>query len=184
MSWNVLLQRAGVNCNQQDGFGQLSRSTLWSWDCLSSSINSPYFVAFSNALPKAVSPLLLCTERYRRKSSHSRRYIKWHPSPIRVVTVMLPLTLNLTTHARLGLAMRRQEGLAASDSSLHHLWTFGPTVILAIVAAVWARVEFQVKLTAPWIRMMTSKHPAKASKTSLNTYFDMYEINLKSLIFL
>lgn len=64
-------------------------------------------------------------------------------------------------------------GLATSHPSLHYLWTFGPTAILTLVASLWARVEFQAKLTAPWYRMM--KGPAKADRTLLLDYLSMMQ---------
>lgn len=40
----------------------------------------------------------------------------------------------------------RNDGLATSKEDIHHLWTYGPTALLTLVAAVWGRVVFQAQL--------------------------------------
>ncbi|KAI0104844.1 hypothetical protein GGR51DRAFT_560842 [Nemania sp. FL0031] len=66
--------------------------------------------------------------------------------------IILFVSLLLTIIALSQISYRNQ-GLATSLPGLHYLWTYGPTAILALVAAVWARVSFQAKLIAPWLRL-------------------------------
>ncbi|KAJ5938925.1 hypothetical protein N7466_002059 [Penicillium verhagenii] len=60
------------------------------------------------------------------------------------------------------------QGLTSSVESRHYLWTYGPTAILTIVAALWARVEFQVKQSAPWQAMF--ERPEVPEKSVLLDY--------------
>ncbi|KAI0595067.1 hypothetical protein F4775DRAFT_571228 [Biscogniauxia sp. FL1348] len=67
----------------------------------------------------------------------------------------------------------RHHGLAASHNRLRYLWTYGPTAILTLLAAFWSRVEYQTKLTAPWLSM--SKGPCEAHKSVLLDYISMLQ---------
>ncbi|KAK7975754.1 hypothetical protein PG989_014217 [Apiospora arundinis] len=48
----------------------------------------------------------------------------------------------------------KTDGIATSHPNQHYLWTYGPIAFLTLVAAVWARAEYQSKLVAPWRRLM------------------------------
>ncbi|RYC56490.1 hypothetical protein CHU98_g9719, partial [Xylaria longipes] len=63
-------------------------------------------------------------------------------------------------------------GLATSSRNLHYLWTFGPMAALALLAAFWARVEFQIKSVAPWAHMIEGQ---QADKTLLLDYLSMLQ---------
>ncbi|KAI0179778.1 hypothetical protein GGR52DRAFT_587311 [Hypoxylon sp. FL1284] len=43
-------------------------------------------------------------------------------------------------------------GLANGYSGMRHLWTYGPTTVLTLTRAVWYRVDYEAKITAPWLR--------------------------------
>ncbi|KAJ5636429.1 uncharacterized protein N7484_009742 [Penicillium longicatenatum] len=60
------------------------------------------------------------------------------------------------------------QGLASSVESRHYLWTYGPTAILTVIAALWARVEFQAKQSAPWQAMF--EKPEEPEKSVLLDY--------------
>ncbi|GAB1199277.1 hypothetical protein APSETT444_008623 [Aspergillus pseudonomiae] len=59
-------------------------------------------------------------------------------------------------------------GIASSIEGRHYLWTYGPTAILTVVAALWSRVEFQVKQHAPWQSL--HEKPEVAEKSILLDY--------------
>ena len=63
---------------------------------------------------------------------------------------------------------RLNHGLASSVQSRHYTWTYGPTAIFIIVAAIWARVEFQAKQSAPWLQLREG--PEVAEKNVLLDY--------------
>lgn len=63
---------------------------------------------------------------------------------------------------------RVNDGLASSVQSMRYTWTYGPVAILTIFAAVWTRVEFQAKQSAPWRHMC--EEPATAEKSVLLEY--------------
>ncbi|KAI0966897.1 hypothetical protein F4678DRAFT_483533 [Xylaria arbuscula] len=66
----------------------------------------------------------------------------------------------------------RNHGLVTSYTGLHYLWTYGPTAILTLVGAGWARVSFQAKLIAPWIYL--HRKPVNVEKALLLDYIAMF----------
>jgi hypothetical protein len=63
----------------------------------------------------------------------------------------------------------QRNGIVSASSDQHYLWTFGPTAILTLVAALWNRVDYQSKVVAPWVRL--SQQSVPASRTLLLDYF-------------
>ncbi|PSK43612.1 hypothetical protein B9Z65_7126 [Elsinoe australis] len=57
----------------------------------------------------------------------------------------------------------RDNGLASAKLSLHYLWTFGPTAILTILAALWNQLDYQSRRNAPFVKMSRSKLLAQDS---------------------
>ncbi|KAI0199409.1 hypothetical protein F4808DRAFT_471695 [Astrocystis sublimbata] len=68
----------------------------------------------------------------------------------------------------------KNDGIATSYHELHYLWTYGPTATLTLVAALWARVEYQSKLIAPWRRLM--QRPMDAKDTLLLDYVSQFQL--------
>ncbi|GAW16084.1 hypothetical protein ANO14919_055070 [Xylariales sp. No.14919] len=67
---------------------------------------------------------------------------------------------------------QNNDGLAISSRNLHYLWTFGPMTALTLVAAFWARVEFQLKSIAPWVHMVDGQ---SFEKTLFLDYLSMLQ---------
>ncbi|KAJ6015673.1 hypothetical protein N7540_010264 [Penicillium herquei] len=67
----------------------------------------------------------------------------------------------------------KNQGLTSSTESRHYLWTYGPTAILTLVSAFWARVEFQAKQSAPWQAML--KGPEDSGKSVLLDYISQMQ---------
>ncbi|KAI1175334.1 hypothetical protein F4777DRAFT_338338 [Nemania sp. FL0916] len=66
----------------------------------------------------------------------------------------------------------RNHGLVTSYTGLHYLWTYGPTAILTLVGAGWARVSFQAKLIAPWLYLHGK--PVNVEKALLLDYISIF----------
>jgi hypothetical protein len=68
------------------------------------------------------------------------------------------------------------QGLASASalSSRYYLWTYGPTAVFVLIAAVWSRVEYQSKLIAPWVRL--SKPGAHPKRTLLLDYVSDFPV--------
>ncbi len=62
----------------------------------------------------------------------------------------------------------RHAGLGAQTPALRYLLRLAPTAILTLVAVLWARVEFQAKSAAPWLRLAMG--PARVDQTLLLDY--------------
>ncbi|KAI1160045.1 hypothetical protein F5B18DRAFT_542888 [Nemania serpens] len=87
--------------------------------------------------------------------------------PFIIIFVFLLLTI-----ITLSQISYRNHGLATSLPGLHYLWIYGPTAILALVAAAWARVSFQAKLITPWFRLR--EKPVDVEEAFLLDYVSMF----------
>ncbi|KAI6088758.1 hypothetical protein F4821DRAFT_276960 [Hypoxylon rubiginosum] len=68
---------------------------------------------------------------------------------------------------------QKHQGLTDSYTSLHYLWTYGPTALLTLVQALWNRVDYEAKVTAPWLRA----NPIYNSRDALLLdYIDMFPL--------
>ncbi|CAK7232623.1 hypothetical protein SEUCBS140593_008323 [Sporothrix eucalyptigena] len=61
--------------------------------------------------------------------------------------------------------------LGETNTSLRYFLSIVPPAVLSIIAALWSRVEYQAKISAPWLRL--AKGPDSADKTLLLDYFTM-----------
>ncbi|KAM7199591.1 hypothetical protein V8F33_004402 [Rhypophila sp. PSN 637] len=96
--------------------------------------------------------------------------IPWKPVYLRssVVASFAALfgILAMTLEMVLAISVRHQ-GLTSisapwSLSNLHVLWTYGPTAFLTLVSAIWARVDYEAKLSAPWVKGWNTKEPMRS----------------------
>ncbi|KAF2972260.1 hypothetical protein GQX73_g1262 [Xylaria multiplex] len=81
----------------------------------------------------------------------------WKPAYLQKATLIIfpALFLGFIVSIQVLVAVSREnDGLATSSRNLHYLWTFGPMIALTLIAAFWARVEFQLKSAAPWAHMV------------------------------
>ncbi|KAJ6005632.1 hypothetical protein N7451_003576 [Penicillium sp. IBT 35674x] len=95
----------------------------------------------------------------------------WRPFYLRkwvLVLFVVSFCAIIATLEVLNYVSSANQGLASSVESRHYLWTYGPTAILTIIAALWARVEFQAKQSAPWQAM--SEKPEEPEKSVLLDY--------------
>lgn len=80
----------------------------------------------------------------------------WTPFFLRreVAFAFVAITLAILAAAEvLNSRSLRDNGLASARLSLHYLWTFGPTAILTILAALWNQLDYQSRRNAPLVRM-------------------------------
>ncbi|KAI1283474.1 hypothetical protein F5Y07DRAFT_154159 [Xylaria sp. FL0933] len=107
----------------------------------------------------------------RSKPTYAKR--GWRPSYLqrRVLLCSILLCVSLIVAVEvLFWYSSKHRGLRKSDNSLHYLWTYGPTAILTAIGAIWTRIDYQAKVTAPWNRL--ARGPAAAKKTLLLDYLD------------
>ncbi|KAI0182093.1 hypothetical protein GGR52DRAFT_568296 [Hypoxylon sp. FL1284] len=68
---------------------------------------------------------------------------------------------------------QRRQGLVESHTGLHYLWTYAPTAVLTLIQAYWGRVDYEAKVTAPWLRA----DPICTSRDALLLdYVDMFPL--------
>ncbi|KAI3327648.1 hypothetical protein HD806DRAFT_549600 [Xylariaceae sp. AK1471] len=66
----------------------------------------------------------------------------------------------------------KHNGVSDSRENFLYVWKFGPTAILVITAAFWARVEYQSNRSMPWVEL--SKGPSPAQTTIELDYNSMF----------
>ncbi|KAI9737737.1 MAG: hypothetical protein M1834_009105 [Cirrosporium novae-zelandiae] len=110
---------------------------------------------------------------------------KWRPALLRrrilcvFITIFIAMLIALEVLYQIS---NHHQGLTTSDQSKHYLWTYGPTAILTLVAAFWARLEYRAKQLAPWMAMAQGPTPAETSlladyisSTPPGTIFDAFK---------
>lgn len=70
----------------------------------------------------------------------------------------------------------RNHGLGTSTSRKHYLWTYGPTLVLSIVAAFWGQVDYRVRQLMPWKAM--TKGPLPADKALLTDHVSTWGVSV------
>ncbi|KAF2136700.1 uncharacterized protein K452DRAFT_362381 [Aplosporella prunicola CBS 121167] len=68
----------------------------------------------------------------------------------------------------LRLVDRFNDGIETAEHGGHFSWTYGPTAILTVVAALWGQVEHRTKQLLPWA--ILRQNPTAASDTLLQDY--------------
>lgn len=103
--------------------------------------------------------------------------LPWRPFYLRrliIASFIVTFVLILATIEALLAISNKNDGIATSSHERHYLWTYGPTALLTLVAALWARAEYQSKLVAPWRRLM--QQPMDAKGTLLLDYVSDFQI--------
>ncbi|KAK4445430.1 hypothetical protein QBC34DRAFT_487271 [Podospora aff. communis PSN243] len=133
--------------------------------------------------PRSVSPLAALPVNESPRTSTSRPAtsenadggdcaLRWTPpylGRIIISTFILVFAAILIAIQVLLAYSNKHDGIATGYDGQQYLWTYGPTAVLTLVAAVWSRVEYQSKLIAPWARL-SKQPPARADRTLLLDY--------------
>ncbi|XXG97848.1 Sigma-adaptin 3A [Hypoxylon texense] len=102
-----------------------------------------------------------------------RGWLPFHLRRIVFITFAILLGLMVVALEVLFVISQRNQGLTESRSNLHYLWTYGPTAVLTLAQAYWSRVDYEAKVTAPWLRA----NPICASRDALLLdYVDMFPL--------
>ncbi|KAI9163806.1 hypothetical protein HJFPF1_05433 [Paramyrothecium foliicola] len=138
-------------------------------------------VSVSESMPAAERPaplpvrsLTRSPEELREKGDIVDARLSWRPLFLyrRVLTALAALFLILLIILEVLLAVsNRRTGLFEESSASRHLSQYGSAAVSVIIAAVWAKVEFQSKSAAPWLRL--SQGFAQAEKSLLLDYLSM-----------
>ncbi|CAH0053993.1 unnamed protein product [Clonostachys solani] len=122
----------------------------------------------------------------RDPAQHRHTTAKWSPFWLRrallgpfcvfflACAIALPVMLHFS-HENQGLGIVRQD--------LGQLWRFGPTAILTVVAALWARVELQAMRFMPWVAIQPQRRRTLSREEYTVDYTSMlpHEVLVKSL---
>src|SRR3569833_2637994 len=103
--------------------------------------------------------------------------LRWRPFYLRRLVLalfVLVFVLIIGTVEALLFVSNSNDGLGTANAGQHYLWTYGPTAVLTLVAALWGRVDFQSKAAAPWMRL--SQRPHAATRTLLLDYITTFQL--------
>ncbi|TGJ83100.1 hypothetical protein E0Z10_g5658 [Xylaria hypoxylon] len=105
------------------------------------------------------------TEQEMRHSPSGRLSL-WEPLYLRkwvLIGFSFVFVVLLTSLEAIYVYSRDHSGLTSTSQQFHYIWTYAPAAVFTLVAALCMRVEYQMKLVAPWANM------AKGSTTSQHT---------------
>lgn len=100
------------------------------------------------------------------KSSRQSTGMFWLPFCLRRTTSLLFLVAFALKAAVLEILFavsQRNSGLSPGIPFMRYLWSYGTTGILTLTAALWHRLDYETKISAPWLRA----HPITSSKSAL-----------------
>src|SRR3569833_952096 len=103
--------------------------------------------------------------------------LRWRPFYLRRLVLalfILVFVLIIGTVEALLFVSNANDGLGTANAGQHYLWTYGPTAVLTLEAALWGRVDFQSKAAAPWIRL--SQRPHDATQSLLLDYITTFQL--------
>ncbi|KAI0185224.1 hypothetical protein EV127DRAFT_348779 [Xylaria flabelliformis] len=83
------------------------------------------------------------------------------------------LSCTASLQALLYISTRDSGFLSLSTEDSPYTWKYGPMVLLTILASLWSRVDYQTRITAPWLNM--HKRPSIAAKSLLLDYVSMFQ---------
>ncbi|KAF6828618.1 hypothetical protein CPLU01_08387 [Colletotrichum plurivorum] len=92
----------------------------------------------------------------------TKREPTWRPQWLRPAVLAAFAGLFLCITIALPVALwysQRHDGLTRTRQSYGYVWRFGPTAVLTVLAALWARVELQAMRYMPWIVMRRGQTP-------------------------
>lgn len=101
----------------------------------------------------------------KQSTTHERREL-WTSHclslPYLVALVVLLSALAVALGALYAVSDNNQ-GIATSQDDIHYLWTYGPTVVFTVVAALWAPVDFRIRQLTPWKNMLGTPTTGRTS---------------------
>lgn len=100
------------------------------------------------------------------KSSRQSTGTFWLPFCLRRTTSLIFLVAFALKAAILEILFalsQRNSGLSQGIPFMRYLWSYGTTGILTLTAALWHRLDYETKASAPWLRA----HPITSSKSAL-----------------
>ncbi|KAE9575738.1 hypothetical protein CGMCC3_g8233 [Colletotrichum fructicola] len=95
----------------------------------------------------------------------------WQPKWLRPIVLVSFATLFVVFALVLSLLLwysQRHDGVVAARQSFVYIWRFGPTAVITIIAAFWARVELQAMRYMPWIALHSSGLTLNKTKATLD----------------
>ncbi|KEY66643.1 hypothetical protein S7711_01937 [Stachybotrys chartarum IBT 7711] len=139
---------------------------LGSWIARGAAAEDPAPVLDAKDLAESVAS-------WRKEGIYDAR-LRWRPEYLRRRIVLsfavLFAVLIVLVEILLDVSLSRN-GVGSADGAARYLWQYGVTVLIVTVAGFWARVEYQAKVSAPWMRLAMG--PAAAEDSILLDYTPM-----------
>ncbi|KAF2221466.1 hypothetical protein BDZ85DRAFT_17567 [Elsinoe ampelina] len=103
--------------------------------------------------PSADDKQVLDTSKQLRETLWTPLFLRRPTTFAFVACALIILAVAEVLNAR----SNKDNGLVWAKPNLHYLWTFGPTAVLTILAALWNQVDYQVRRNAPFVKMSQAK---------------------------
>lgn len=102
--------------------------------------------------------------------------LTWRPlylrPPVLVAFALLFAAFIATAQALLSHSTSNN-GVGTSGSKPRYVWQYGSPAVITLTMAMWARVEYQSKVSAPWLRL--SRGPSPPERTLLLDYVSDFQ---------
>ncbi|KAI1097792.1 hypothetical protein F4804DRAFT_351152 [Jackrogersella minutella] len=101
-----------------------------------------------------------------QETTLARAELLWRPAYLQRKVLMSFIVLFMSITAAIEALVyvsNLNQGLVTSQYRLHYVWKYGPTAILSVLMAVWGRVEYHTKITAPWYQLWNGPREARQS---------------------
>lgn len=129
--------------------------------------------------PRADTPTTPFLEKSRDPSAPhnpANASFTWRPlylrRPVLLAFALLFAAFIATAQAILSYSTSNN-GVGTPGSKPRYVWQYGSPAAITLTMALWARVEYQSKVSAPWIRL--SRGPSKPERTLLLDYVSEFQ---------
>lgn len=80
---------------------------------------------------------------------------QWRPSfltKLNLYIFIAALAILIAGLETIWILSQQHSGIASSNTSLRHLWTYGSSAFLAATSAIWDCIEYEARALTPWLR--------------------------------
>lgn len=103
------------------------------------------------------------TASKKSQASHAPGQGMWTPEILQkrwLFSMAAFFCMIIVTLGILGIVSNRNNGLCNVETRLHYLWTYTPTALFTILAAIWSQVLYRTKQIQPWVSMAEDRKEA------------------------
>ncbi|KAK3720453.1 hypothetical protein LTR37_003866 [Vermiconidia calcicola] len=130
------------------------------------------------SLRSSVQPVGASSEPKGEDATAMQRQ-SWTPTALRRYTLLSMVLLSATIILAIGalyIVSRLRDGICNAQPNDHYLWTYAPTALFTIVAALWSPVDYRALQMQPWRAMAEGREDV--SQTVLLDYVSPWNVKV------